>query len=809
MGLPLITGYLFIGALSGPNVLDVIHKSDVGRLGYVTQFALAFIAFSAGAELYLPELRSLFKRIVYMTTLITAVTFIVVVAVVYAMTSPGAGMLSYLEPLTSGCRLSIAGIFAAIMVARSPASAIAVVKETRAKGVFTSTLLGVTVLCDVYVLLGFTLTTTIAETECSSDQPFSAIALGIMAATIVASLLIGWALGYVLVALMWFKRFPARYLILPLGLGVFVACHSITEYSVRELPHIINLEPLLICIMAGYICTNTSAHRARFITVMQQAGPYVFLPFFTLTGASLDLSVMAASFGVALLIACIRATCIFFGSYMGGRLAGAPLDHSKFIWMTLLTQAGVSLGLASEIGMSYPGWGRSVQSTIIAIVLVNQITGPILFKIALRRVGEAGKASQDALFDEDAEIPTALVLGDTTAGTSTSVRLLVKTWRVAMVAASAEGETAARDAVATYATSRRASKKSAPVSLVGEVTAVGVAASAAARAALGRATDAVLGAVGATPLEDDDHHHGPRAPELEDLFSVTSDASTASALSAPISLNDVVSSVRALRTLPSAAAAAGASAAAAAAATDPLAARWAPLIARVTSTPSLAAIVITLPQTPTSDAAVFSLCDAVRAALAAAPKRSTLHSVKVVAQVRSPAWASALKTIGVAPVHAFSTASALASALVRAPTGGNPVQLLNVTADVDLAKAWFDVSVEGPALAALAAPLQASDGPSPTDALLAAAAAPYVREPTGANAEGVEPVAPWARDDYLSSFDSMGENAGDGVAGGREVEFASASKKDRAEMYGSVSTLLNSADAGVAGKNSDGGGATR
>ena len=68
IGLPLITGYLVVGAVCGPFVLNVIESSDLKDLGFVTKFALAFIAFSAGAELYLPELRSLFKRILYMTT---------------------------------------------------------------------------------------------------------------------------------------------------------------------------------------------------------------------------------------------------------------------------------------------------------------------------------------------------------------------------------------------------------------------------------------------------------------------------------------------------------------------------------------------------------------------------------------------------------------------------------------------------------------------------------------------------------------------------------------------------------------------
>jgi hypothetical protein len=68
LSLPLISGYLVVGAVAGPFVLDIIQKEDVPRLNYVTQGALAFIAFSAGSELYLPELRALFRRIVYMTT---------------------------------------------------------------------------------------------------------------------------------------------------------------------------------------------------------------------------------------------------------------------------------------------------------------------------------------------------------------------------------------------------------------------------------------------------------------------------------------------------------------------------------------------------------------------------------------------------------------------------------------------------------------------------------------------------------------------------------------------------------------------
>ena len=130
---------------------------------------------------------------------------------------------------------------------------------------------------------------------------------------------------------------------------IFVIAGWFTEWSKDNMPYVLNFEPLLICITAGYVCTNESRNRHRFIKVLQQAGPYVFLPFFTLTGASLNLSVMVQAIGFAAIVALCRAACIFVGSYAGGWLSGQAPTHSLHIWMTLLTQAGVSLGLASEV----------------------------------------------------------------------------------------------------------------------------------------------------------------------------------------------------------------------------------------------------------------------------------------------------------------------------------------------------------------------------------------------------------------------------------------------------------------------------
>ena len=429
IGLPLITGHLFVGALAGPFVLGVVQPPDIASLGFVTQFALSYIAFSAGSELYLPELRSLFRSIAYQTTSIAIFSFCICGAMLY-ITAP---LIPWLQEMQPPCRASICCIAASIMVARSPASAIAVIKELRAKGTMTSTLLGVTVMCDVYVLLLFTLASTVTESTCADDG-FNAASLGGLVASLVSCVIVGWMTGKFLILLMFFKRVPTKFLILPLGLCIFIGANQLTEFSHHHMPFVFNLEPLLLCITAGYVCTNQSKHRSRFILVLQKAGPFIFLPFFVLTGASLDLVVFVESFGFAAIIAIIRAFSIFIGSYAGGTLAGQSPQHNKIIWMTLLTQAGVSLGLASEVGGTFKGWGRQFQATIISIVLLNQLAGPILFKIALRRVNEAGKAPIEGVFDEDAEIPSAVVVGSSPAALSLATNLLKRRWNVTLVA---------------------------------------------------------------------------------------------------------------------------------------------------------------------------------------------------------------------------------------------------------------------------------------------------------------------------------------------------------------------------------------
>ena len=653
VGLPLITGYMIIGAVVGPQILNLIQHKDLLPLGLVTQGALAFICFSAGAELYLPELRALFRQIMYQTSMTAFVTFFLCTfAIVWA-----APLLPFLNALRfHHCRGSIAAVAASIMVARSPASAIAIVKEQRAKGTFTSAVLGMTVLGDLYVLILFSITTSIARTTCDNER-FSIFTVLVTLGVLLLSIVIGWFVGRFLMFLMLFKSYVQRYLILPLGLGIFVFSHWLAIYTSRKYKHFaITLESLLICIVAGYVCTNNSGHRNRFILVLGKLGPYVFLPFFTLTGASLNLKVLAQSFGFAAVIAFVRALCVFIGSAIGGYLAGVrPLRRKEnmLMWMALLTQAGVSLGLASEMAVLFPSFGPSFQSSLIAVILINQVVGPVLFRVAMRVIGDAGKAnSAGDEYDEDAVVPIALVLGASHDALAVASRLLVDNWAVTMACATqADADHAAAD-IKQFGKSARAHLVKADetlvqhigdaakkvVSLPGHVIESAATAAAQRIAHLDMSSTATTADLEATPLMDsasetvelDEHGHPVR--KLEDRFTtmvVALDLNQSDVLVKQLS--DLVATLDAKR---------------------------------------LSAFVLAFPD----DAANLPLASSLRTLVESSPKKSPLREVRFLALLQCVTDAENFEKLNTMPVHA-TTHSALVAAKLLGARLGNPVNV--------------------------------------------------------------------------------------------------------------------------------------
>ena len=422
--LPLITGFLATGIIAGPYALDLISHDAVSSLGFIDQISLAVIAFAAGNELYLKELRSRLRAIAWVTVAQLVVTFVVGVAAVLLL----ADTIPFLSDLPSAARWAVALMAGAIMVARSPSSAIAIVSELRARGPFTKTALGATMLMDIAVIALFAACFS-AGRSLLAGLPFNMSALGSLVSELLVSFTLGRMVGQILHWILAAVRQPvARFgLVVGLGWAVFAFSGALTDWFNAELSLHLHPEPLLICMVAACWLTNASELRDDLTAVLHDLGPPIYVAFFTLTGASLHLDVLPNTYHVALSLCAVRALGIWLGNHIGGRMAGEPPLHNNIGWAAYLTQAGVALGLAKNVATEFPTWGGEFATTIVALIVVNQIIGPPLMKWAIVRAGEDHSRSESPTFDGQRD---ALIFGLEGQSIALARQLVAAGWHV-------------------------------------------------------------------------------------------------------------------------------------------------------------------------------------------------------------------------------------------------------------------------------------------------------------------------------------------------------------------------------------------
>jgi len=403
--LPLITGFIFIGILSGPYIINLIPVESFKKLSFINDIALSFIAFAAGAQLYLNELRNRVDSIKWMTIGQLVITFVIGAIAVFLL----AEYIPYMRDQSIVAKASIAILTGAVFVARSPASAIAIINELRAKGPFTQTVMGVTVVKDFLVIIVFGIAMSIAETLIIGRE-FNLWAILI----ILLELALSFGLGYVVYGLIKFilsLKVEKRYkiiLVLFTGFSVYQFAYFIRNITEKLFQHEIFLEPLLICIIASFIITNYSKNRAEFIRILSDAGPVVYTAFFTLTGAAMRIDVLVSAWSVALIFFIIRLITIIIGAYFGGKMAKDPPAFNRVAWMPYITQAGVALGLATIVANTFPTWGPEFSAVIISVIVINQFIGPPLFKWSLKYLGEDRSRGKHYEYDG---IRDALIFG--------------------------------------------------------------------------------------------------------------------------------------------------------------------------------------------------------------------------------------------------------------------------------------------------------------------------------------------------------------------------------------------------------------
>lgn len=424
--LPLITGFLVIGLISGPELLGLIGNDALHQLRFLNDIALAFIAFAVGSELYLKELRNRWKSIIYMTISQITVTFLLVTLLVYFISS----LIPFMSGMSLAGRIAISMLAGTISVARSPASAIAIINELRARGPFTQTSIGVTVVKDFVVVIFFAVIFTLSKSLIEPDD-FKLVFIVQVLSELMLAVGMGFLVGFIIRLILSIKgeMLLKRILILSTGFLVYLMTRSISSVSSEHLNLALHVEPLLICIIGSFFVTNYTVYKEEFIKIVRDTGPYVYIIFFTLTGAMISLDVLASLWLITLIIFATRIVSLIVAGYVGSSLAGDSPLFRKVSWMPYVTQAGVSVGLATIIATEYTGWGPQFATIMISVIVLNQIVGPPIFRWALQIVNEVHVRSDGSIDNEQ----KALIFGWENQSLALAAQLKNHNWSVEFV----------------------------------------------------------------------------------------------------------------------------------------------------------------------------------------------------------------------------------------------------------------------------------------------------------------------------------------------------------------------------------------
>lgn len=288
---------------------------------------------------------------------------------------------------------------AIVAVARSPSSAIAVVRDLRASGPFTHTMMSVTMLADIVVIVLFgacgQLTRILLHAEDSDARapPDFIDDLVAFVLSVGAELAMSLLLGLVLAAALHLVLLVPRQHgwlrtcgLLAATTFAFAAPSTIERVTGQAGP-----QPMLACILAGFYVANYLSETSRKLEeqlqlVLEPASCF----FFFTTGLFLHLRELHGALPLTLSIFAARLLSLCIGSTVGSAFAGAPRVQTAYGWMSYVTQAGVSMGLARQVGQHFPVLGRELESVLVSVVVINQIVGPPMLEHALRAVGEAG-----------------------------------------------------------------------------------------------------------------------------------------------------------------------------------------------------------------------------------------------------------------------------------------------------------------------------------------------------------------------------------------------------------------------------------
>jgi Kef-type K+ transport system membrane component KefB len=360
--LPNVTGYLIVGLLAGPYCFKFLSADVIEKFLIIPEIALGFIAFSIGGEFKLSYLKKVGKSPV----------------IIAFAEGFGAVFVVDLILILSGTDLAFSLVLGAIAAATAPAATLMVVRQYKAHGPVTDTLLPVVAIDDAVALIAFGLSIAIAKSINSKEIAFSWTTLLDPFVEIVGSLIFGAVLGVILKYLSdWYTGRGNR---LSVSAAMVLCCIGVSD--------ILGLSSLLACMAMSAVFVNLSMVSDKVFEQVDRFTPPIFMMFFFVSGAELDFRILPSVGVIGLLYVVFRVAGKVVGVAIGAKISKAAPVVRKYLGYTLMPQAGVAIGLASIAMRVLPDYGHKIKVIVLSGTVIYELLGPIVTKLALKKAGE-------------------------------------------------------------------------------------------------------------------------------------------------------------------------------------------------------------------------------------------------------------------------------------------------------------------------------------------------------------------------------------------------------------------------------------
>ena len=388
--LPNVTGYLIAGIIFGPYVLGQYiggwstsnPETSINAVKWISEIALGFIAFTIGCSFKKQALQRVGKRVIVIT---------LCEALGGAIVTIGGFLIAHIF-LGDKLPISLILTFGAIACATAPAATLMVIRQYKAKGPVVDTLIPVVAFDDAVALIAFAILFSISK-SLSNNTALNVMDILIWPIVEIAtSLALGIALGFAIsFGFKFFKSRANRSILIICAVFIVVGLSGLASYYGWK----VSISSLLDCMMIGAIFINFREDAGRTLERIDGITPPLYMLFFVISGASLDITIFGSKGALTLIIIAtvyVITRCIgkWLGSYFGSKSMHSEPTVQKYLGYTLFPQAGVAIGLATTANQAFPDPTQAslVLAVILSATIIYELAGPIITKIALKKAGE-------------------------------------------------------------------------------------------------------------------------------------------------------------------------------------------------------------------------------------------------------------------------------------------------------------------------------------------------------------------------------------------------------------------------------------